>query len=243
MNVFAYVGTNRQSNSNTLKLLHIVLDELQKQLPNEVFNINNHSAHSLRINSCQGCLNCFLQGTCSVDATDEFNKIKNELLAADIVILGSPVYAGTVSGEMKTFIDRLSYWLHLMPLAGKIGIMLITASSNSVMETGNYLHRIMETLGLSVICDILCTTDAPKMLTNPRFRDVSIPQYMSVLTKSIRSRVLSASSYQNAYYRKMKESLDLSSDSQNAESKYWKEKNMLRYQSFDEYLTYIRTEK
>jgi multimeric flavodoxin WrbA len=63
----------------------------------------------------KGCISCFAcktkggksYGRCAVkdDLTPVFKKIEK----ADAIILGSPIYFGTVSGEMKSFLERLMF--------------------------------------------------------------------------------------------------------------------------------------
>ena len=63
----------------------------------------------------KGCISCFAcktkggksYGRCAVkdDLTPVFRKIEK----ADAIILGSPIYFGTVSGGMKSFIERLMF--------------------------------------------------------------------------------------------------------------------------------------
>jgi multimeric flavodoxin WrbA len=63
----------------------------------------------------KGCISCFAcktkggksYGRCAVkdDLTPVFRKVEK----ADAVILGSPIYFGTVSGEMKSFVERLLF--------------------------------------------------------------------------------------------------------------------------------------
>jgi multimeric flavodoxin WrbA len=63
----------------------------------------------------KGCISCFAcktiggesYGRCAVqdDLTEVFGKVEQ----ADAVILGSPIYFGDVSGEMKSFMERLLF--------------------------------------------------------------------------------------------------------------------------------------
>ena len=63
----------------------------------------------------KGCISCFAcktkdgksYGRCAVkdDLTPVFRKIEK----ADAIFLGSPIYFGTVSGEMKSFMERLLF--------------------------------------------------------------------------------------------------------------------------------------
>lgn len=63
----------------------------------------------------KGCISCFAcktiggksYGTCAVQ--DDLAPIFTRIEHADALILGSPIYWGTVSGEMKSFMERLLF--------------------------------------------------------------------------------------------------------------------------------------
>lgn len=58
-----------------------------------------------KINYCTGCCTCIgKQGSCVQQ--DPMNDILAKILAADIMVLASPVYFHAMNGQMKTFIDR-----------------------------------------------------------------------------------------------------------------------------------------
>jgi multimeric flavodoxin WrbA len=63
----------------------------------------------------KGCISCFAcktiggnsYGTCAVQ--DALAPVFSRIEQADALILGSPIYWGTVSGEMKSFMERLLF--------------------------------------------------------------------------------------------------------------------------------------
>ncbi|MCK9375414.1 MAG: flavodoxin family protein [Syntrophobacterales bacterium] len=63
----------------------------------------------------RGCISCFAcktkggksYGRCAVK--DDLRPILQKIEAADALILGSPIYFGTVSGEMHSFLERLLF--------------------------------------------------------------------------------------------------------------------------------------
>ena len=63
----------------------------------------------------KGCISCFAcktiggksYGRCAVQ--DDLTPIFSRIEQADAIILGSPIYWGTVSGEMKSFMERLLF--------------------------------------------------------------------------------------------------------------------------------------
>ena len=60
----------------------------------------------LKINYCQGCLVCLKKGECF--QKDDANSLLPKMMEADVVCFSSPVYYYSVSGQMKTFIDRMN---------------------------------------------------------------------------------------------------------------------------------------
>ena len=66
----------------------------------------------LKINYCQGCLVCLKRGECFQQ--DDANMLLPKMLEADVVCFCCPVYYYSVTGQMKTFIDRMN------PLYGKM---------------------------------------------------------------------------------------------------------------------------
>ena len=238
MKLFAYIASRRHSKSNTLKVFEILLSEIIKQNKSVKIETTVCTPDQLGLLSCQGCLHCFNYGNCPLDTQDSFDIIKNNILKSDIIILGTPVYAATVSGDMKVFIDRLSYWLHLMPLAGKIGIGIVTASSNSVLETSSYLKRIIETLGLCFVNNISCTVDSPRMLESNAFITNTIPQYAKEVSEYIMGRKIDCSPFQDKLYRMFREIYNLPGKVDNAEINYWQNKGV--YETYSEYLDAIQ---
>lgn len=149
MKVFVFTGS-RRVNSATEETAIRFCNEAATSLSNESFEIIQHKAGSMEILPCKGCLLCFQHGYCPLDCKDDLLEVKKKLLQSDVVVIGSPVYAAAISSDTKRLIERLSYWLHLMPLAGKRGIPIVSADNNSVLEVSSYLKRIMQSWGLFI---------------------------------------------------------------------------------------------
>lgn len=58
------------------------------------------------IGYCTGCLSCISSPGACVQQ-DDMGPILEKMLAADILVLASPVYFLSFNGQMKTFLDRL----------------------------------------------------------------------------------------------------------------------------------------
>ncbi|MDD1773520.1 MAG: flavodoxin family protein [Methanomassiliicoccales archaeon] len=105
MRVVAFNGSPRK-NGNTSIALQIVLDELNKEgIETELVQFGSEG-----IEDCTACLACVKNKDmkCIIES-DNLNQYIEKMIEADGVILGSPVYFGNVSGQMKAFIDRVGY--------------------------------------------------------------------------------------------------------------------------------------
>ena len=79
------------------------------------------------IKSCNACGKCWEKKKCPIN--DNLEKILTTLVDSDAIILGSPVYYGTITPEMKACIDRSGELLGSRgnPLKNKIGGALTVA--------------------------------------------------------------------------------------------------------------------
>ncbi|WP_371363779.1 2-amino-4-deoxychorismate dehydrogenase [Sporomusa rhizae] len=61
----------------------------------------------LKIQGCKGCLWCQNKETGRCVQRDDMVEVYDKVASADIVVFASPVYFSTMTGQLKTFIDRL----------------------------------------------------------------------------------------------------------------------------------------
>lgn len=66
----------------------------------ELINLRDY-----KLNYCIGCYACHKTGKCFQQ--DEMNEIAEKLLNANVIVLATPVYFYSMSGQLKVFIDRL----------------------------------------------------------------------------------------------------------------------------------------
>ena len=67
-------------------------------------NVETVSLAGKQIGFCRGCLACQKTGRCVID--DDANAIRQKMHDADTIVWATPVYYYSVSGQMKTMIDR-----------------------------------------------------------------------------------------------------------------------------------------
>lgn len=102
-----------------------------------------------KINYCKACDTCYKLGHCV--QKDDFNEIYEQLLAADGIILASPVYFNSVSAQLKTFMDRTSDCRHCMLFEGKYGMSVTTTASSGAERTVDYMSEYLVNSGAFVV--------------------------------------------------------------------------------------------
>jgi len=84
--------------------ISVMAGELSKEgIDVEVFHVGDKS-----VRGCVDCRKCRELKRCAVTG-DLVNEAYEKMLAADGVILGTPVYYGGVAGTFKSFLDRLFF--------------------------------------------------------------------------------------------------------------------------------------
>lgn len=105
MKILAVIGSPRPKGNSTA-LLNAFLDGA-RSAGAEVEIIK---PHRMKIAPCTGCERCRENdGRCVVK--DEFQLAYDMVLNSDAIVLATPIYFGSVSAQLKTFIDRLQcFW-------------------------------------------------------------------------------------------------------------------------------------
>lgn len=104
MNVIAINGSPK-AEGNTYQALKIVTEAIENEgISTEIIHIGNKS-----IRGCIACGWCYEHKNEKCVFDDDVNEIIQKLKTADGIIIGSPVYYASISGTMKSFLDRTFY--------------------------------------------------------------------------------------------------------------------------------------
>lgn len=82
----------------------ILTDEFIKGAKESGHNCEKIYLHKLHMEFCLGCLACQETHKCVID--DDVSEVLDKMVNADVIVMASPVYYYSMSGQMKTFIDR-----------------------------------------------------------------------------------------------------------------------------------------
>lgn len=145
MKILAINGSHR-AGQNTATLLNLALEEAAALgAETELVELSQ-----LDIQYCVGCNRCLGKPMCSL--SDDMDKLKEKMLGADAIILGSPDYFSNVTARTKCFIDRTRP-LHMTSnqLKGKVGGYLTMSgldncgaeATNQVLNTFFATHEMI----------------------------------------------------------------------------------------------------
>lgn len=146
MKIYAINGSPRKK-WNTWTILDNILTGAKEASPNiEAEMVNLYDYHY------QGCISCFAckrlggasYGKCAVK--DDIHELLQQVLQADIVVFGSPIYFGNVTGMMRSFQERLFFpcfvydrnYSSLAPRKLRSGFIYTMNVPFNVMEDNKY---------------------------------------------------------------------------------------------------------
>lgn len=82
----------------------ILLDEALKGAQSLGAGVEKILADKLKISSCRECYGCLKDGKCVIH--DDMDGVYPKILAADVIIIGTPIFFYTISAPLLTLISR-----------------------------------------------------------------------------------------------------------------------------------------
>ena len=148
MKIIAFNGSPRKNGNTELLIKEVFKPILKAGIECEIVQIGGQALHG-----CSACYSCFKtkNGRCSM-VTDKMNDFLVKVHEADAIILASPTYYGSVSAEMKAFMDRLGLTSIGMgrSLTRKIGAAVVSVRRGGAVPVFDELNRFMLGSGMIV---------------------------------------------------------------------------------------------
>ncbi len=234
MKIFGFIGSPLKKKSNTYTLTKMMIDKLLEKDGDIKYTLL--TAGNVNIWSCNGCWSCMTQGLCPLDIKDDMAFLKEEMLESDLIIWGSPVYAMHISGQMKTFLDRLASWYHTLRLAGKPGITVSTTAAKGLDEVHQYLRLLFSVSGVKTIYSLDTYGTLPGTIVDlesaQKSADKAANEIYPYLTDE---KVIESDEWLEYSFQTMKNKV-MNKDDLNGDYNYWHEHGMLEMNSFKELL-------
>jgi len=149
MKILTLIGSLRH-HGNTEQILDLIQENLilEAERVKEPLEIETIYLGQQEIHFCRGCRICYDRGAELCPLKDDVPALEAKMLAADGILMASPVYVDDVSGLMKTFIDRLCHVCHRPELAGKVGYVVATTGRSRTSKTLATMSLALRTWGV-----------------------------------------------------------------------------------------------
>lgn len=122
------------------------LEEVKKPLLREEFDCEIYDIES-GICGCMACGFCKKVGKCVID--DDVNRVLLLFEAADVLIIGSPVYYASPSGSLIAFLDRLFHSANFDKRM-KVGAAIVAARRGGLSSTFDVINKYFTISGMAV---------------------------------------------------------------------------------------------
>ncbi len=99
MEVVILFGSPRKE-GNTMHLVSAFASVLKERQ----HHVRTLYLNDMNIRPCQGCMTCLATGTCRIN--DDMKDIRKYIVESDCIVLATPIYWFTVSGQLKLAMDR-----------------------------------------------------------------------------------------------------------------------------------------
>lgn len=151
MKIIGFVGSPRNDGTTAYLIKQILAGAASAGA-----ETNIHYLNELTFKGCQGCRKCKDTGFC--DLKDDLTPIYEEIIEADAIIVGSPVYMAYVTGQTKLFLDRLYAFkkkdqTSRIP-AGKRCVLVLTQGYDDTAAYSTMVKAVsslLERFGLSLV--------------------------------------------------------------------------------------------
>lgn len=154
-NILILNGTTRE-NGNTAKLLNAFIDGAESK----GHHIDKFDLQTMNIHDCIGCSGCKKSPkNCDNPCVqnDDMTGIYPVFAKADVIVLASPVYFFSITGILKTAVDRLYASCNSLPSedSKKESILLMTAGAPEYSQPKRWYSYFEKYLGWKNIGEVL----------------------------------------------------------------------------------------
>jgi multimeric flavodoxin WrbA len=149
--ILAISSSPRRNGNSELALRSFCRAAEEKDIAVELIRL-----HELRLSPCRGCELCARDGKCVVE--DNMQPLYKKVAEARGLVLATPIYFGSLSAQLKIFIDRFECWWHakyrlkkpfVLPEQKKAGFLLCAGAlrkpefgDNAAFIAGVFFHSI-----------------------------------------------------------------------------------------------------
>ncbi len=128
----------------TYTALMVIAKKLEEQgIETEIFDVGAKA-----ISGCIGCATCRTNGKCFVD--DKVNEFTEKMKNADGLIVGSPVYYASASGQIISFLDR-AFYSGSAAMQGKPAAAIVSCRRGGASSTFDELNKYFAISNMPIV--------------------------------------------------------------------------------------------
>ncbi|SHO51537.1 flavodoxin family protein [Anaerocolumna xylanovorans] len=144
------------------------------------------------IGDCVGCFQCIMKGEDTCPHRRQTEDIIKALEEADIIVIDSPTYVLSVSGQLKTFLDHMGYrWISHRPypsMKQKIGVAISTTAGAGARKTTKFIASQMSWWAVGKTYQLPVTVSAMNWEQVNAKRKVQAERKAANIAKAIRHK-------------------------------------------------------
>lgn len=142
------VNGSPRSMGNTFAMLNTVADELKAA----GFEVGFSQVGGKAIRGCAACRKCGENRDMKCVIKDELSPVIEQVLSADIIVLGSPTYFADITSELKALIDRAGVVARANGhvLSRKIGAAVVAGRRGGKIHAFNSINHFFLISGMLV---------------------------------------------------------------------------------------------
>ena len=229
LKVVAINGSPHMGIGNT----HLLLRMIQSALAEEDVVFEEIFLADKKIDYCIGCAVCLEKGRCI--RQDDHQEVIEKLLAADGIILASPVYFRHVTAQMKTFIDRSLRYSHKPRTTWKPGLAVAVSGGMGEQSTAQYLAGLLRVYGAFSVGTLTALAVNPGAFLGEELIEARAKDLVRDLVRAIKEkRRYPAAEDDLFFYLFMKDLVSREGGFMRDDLKHWQEAGLL--EGFESYV-------
>ncbi len=128
----------------------------------------------LNYSACKGCVQlCAKPQVCMLE--DDIQPYYQKIKEADAVVLGSPLYFGTVNTAMLSFVERFFGYRHVTVAIAKKPFVLVLGGGGRNLDTAEERFRgVLQPFGVNVLDVVKSSSDIPPCFSCGRHKECTI---------------------------------------------------------------------
>ena len=141
MKILGVVGSPRKGGNTEILMREVLQQAHEAGCETEMFRMSEK-----RVAPCDACAGCVETGSCVIQ--DDMQELYSMLDRADGIVIGTPVYFGSVSAQTKAIMDRMFSLLRRRTLKGKVAGSLVVTRRVGAIQTQSLIYSFCVVHGM-----------------------------------------------------------------------------------------------